>query len=141
MDLDKNDLYNFESLHIPINNSIAEMDMLVLALVKVLLDSLNEKEIINQLNGTYEKLLGSISKLEMWFSEKNLVDYSTHIEFLRKLQKLRSTGSGHRKGKSYYAISKDLNVKQDNYSETFSELLNRAIAFLRYIELNIDDLS
>ena len=141
LDLDKNDLYNFESLHIPINNSIAEMDMLVLALVKVLLDSLNEKEIINQLKGTYEKLLGSISKLEMWFSEKNLVDYSTHIEFLRKLQKLRSTGSGHRKGKSYYAISKDLNVKQDNYSETFSELLNRAIAFLRYIESNIDDLS
>ncbi|MPM78402.1 hypothetical protein SDC9_125413 [bioreactor metagenome] len=42
--LDEQDVYNFESLRIPINNSIAEMDMLVLSLVKVLLDSLNEKK-------------------------------------------------------------------------------------------------
>ena len=63
LELDKQDLYNFEGLRIPINNSIVEMDMLVLSLVKVVLDSLNEKEIVAQLTGTYEKLTGSISKL------------------------------------------------------------------------------
>ena len=44
LELDKQDLYNFEGLRIPINNSIVEMDMLVLSLVKVVLDSLNEKK-------------------------------------------------------------------------------------------------
>ena len=61
LELDEQDLYNFEGLRIPINNSIVEMDMLVLSLVKVVLDSLNEKEIVVQLTGTYEKLVGSIS--------------------------------------------------------------------------------
>lgn len=36
LELDEQDLYNFEGLRIPINNSIVEMDMLVLSLVKVI---------------------------------------------------------------------------------------------------------
>lgn len=141
LDLDEQDLYNFESLRIPINNSIVEMDMLVLSLVKVLLDSLNEKNIVKQLTGTYEKLVGSISKLEMWFSEKSLADYQDQIKFLRNLQELRSTGTGHRKGKGYQKISKTFNIQQENYAETFSSILNDATDFLRYIESNIDALS
>ena len=70
---------------------------LVLSLVKVLIDSLNEKEIVRQLKCTYEKLVGSISKLEMWMCEKGLENYQTHIKFLRNLQELRSCGTGHRK--------------------------------------------
>ena len=34
LELDEQDRYNFEGLRIPINNSIVEMDMLVLSLVK-----------------------------------------------------------------------------------------------------------
>lgn len=128
-------------MRIPINNSIVEMDMLVLSLVKVLLDSLNEKNIVKQLTGTYEKLVGSISKLEMWFSEKSLADYQDQIKFLRNLQELRSTGTGHRKGKGYQKISKTFNIQQENYAETFSSILNDATHFLRYIESNMDALS
>lgn len=46
--------------------------MLVLSLVKILIDSLNEKKITSQLTGSYEKLVGSISKLEAWLVEKIL---------------------------------------------------------------------
>ena len=53
LDLDEHDLYNFEGIRIPVNNSVVEMDMLVLSLVKVLLDSLNEKDISKNLTGTY----------------------------------------------------------------------------------------
>ena len=49
LDLDEHDLYNFEGIRIPVNNSVVEMDMLVLSLVKVLLDSLNEKDISKKL--------------------------------------------------------------------------------------------
>lgn len=141
LDLNEQDLYNFESLRVPINNSIVEMDMLVLSLVKVLLDSLNEKNIVKQLTGTYEKLFGSISKLEMWFLESHLADYQKHIKFLRNLQDLRSTGTGHRKGKNYKKISKTFNILEENYAETFSSVLNDATDFLKYIESNLDSLS
>lgn len=41
--LDKQDLYNFEGLHAPVNNSIVEMDMLVLSLGKHLQAFLSRK--------------------------------------------------------------------------------------------------
>ena len=140
LDLDEQDLYNFEGLRVPINNSIVEMDMLILSLVKVLLDSLNEKNIIKQLTGTYEKLVGSISKLEAWFQEKQLPDFQDHIKFLRNLQELRSSGTGHRKGKSYQKISKVFDVQKENYAETFISILESAIAFLNFVDANLDKL-
>ena len=140
LDLDEQDIYNFETIRIPINNSISEMDLLVLSLVKILLDSLNEKEIVNQLTGKYEKLVGSISKIETWFKEKGLDDYQEHIKYLRNLQELRSSGTGHRKGKGYQKISRILDVQKENYAETFSGLLKNAVSFLEYLEKNIDRL-
>ena len=141
LELDEQDRYNFEGLRIPINNSIVEMDMLVLSLVKVLLDSLNEKEIVSHLTGTYEKLVGSISKLEVWFQEKQLTGYQGHIKFLRNLQELRSSGTGHRKGKSYQKISKVFDIQKENYTETFSNILESATLFLNYISTHIEELS
>ena len=141
LELDEQDRYNFEGLRIPINNSIVEMDMLVLSLVKVLLDSLNEKEIVSHLTGTYEKLVGSISKLEVWFQEKQLTGYQDHIKFLRNLQELRSSGTGHRKGKSYQKISKVFDIQKENYTETFSNILESATLFLNYINTHIEGLS
>lgn len=141
LELDEQDRYNFEGLRIPINNSIVEMDMLVLSLVKALLDSLNEKEIVSHLTGTYEKLVGSIAKLEVWFQEKQLTGYQDHIKFLRNLQELRSSGTGHRKGKSYQKISKVFDIQKENYTETFSNILESATLFLNYINTHIEELS
>lgn len=138
--LTEQDAYNFETLRVPVNNSIAEMDMLVLSLVKILIDSLNEKNIYAQLTGSYEKLVGSISKIEVWLSEKNIDLREEHIKFLRNLQELRSSGTGHRKGKGYQKISKTLDVKNENYTETFSILLKGATDFLVFMENNLDKL-
>ena len=140
LDMNEQDLYNFEGLRIPINNSIVEMDMLVLSLVKVMLDSLNEKKILEQLTGTYEKLTGGISRLEAWIQERNLQNYQTHIKFLRNLQELRSSGTGHRKGKGYQKISKVFDVQKGNYREVFISILEQSISFLNYMEENIDEL-
>ena len=106
-----------------------------------MLDSLNEKEIVAQLTGTYEKLVGSISKLEAWFQEKQLTDYQDHIKFLRNLQELRSSGTGHRKGKGYQKISKVFDVQKENYAETFSNILESTTSFLNYIGAHLEELS
>ena len=116
------------------------MDMLVLSLVKILIDSLNEKSISKRLTGNYEKLVGSISKIEAWLCESNIENYNEHIKFLRNLQELRSSGTGHRKGKEYQKITKKLDVKKENYAETFSCLLKDATNFLTFMELNIENL-
>ena len=135
--LTEQDAYNFETLRVPVNNSITEMDMLVLSLVKILIDSLNEKKITSQLTGSYEKLVGSISKLEAWLIEKNIENCDEHIKFLRNLQELRSSGTGHRKGKGYQKITKTLDVKNENYAETFSNLLNGATDFIIFMADNL----
>lgn len=136
--LSKEDSYNFEGIRIPVTNSIVEMDMLTLSLVKILLDSLNEKRIVAQLSGSYEKLTGSISKLEVWIKENGLENYQNHIKFLRNLQELRSSGTGHRKGKNYAKISKIFDVSQGNYTDAFANILEQAVAFLNYMEDCLD---
>ncbi len=131
--LEEKDVYNFEGIRIPKTNSIVEIDMLVLYLVKVLLDSLNEKCIRRQLTGTYEKLTGSISILEVWFTELQLESYQLHIKFLRNLQELRSSGTGHRKGKSYNKISQVFELDKGNYVGSFTTILSQSIDFLKFV--------
>lgn len=138
--LSEQDQYNFESLRIPIYNSVSEMDMLVLSLVKVLIDSLNVKKIEKQLNETDVTAAGSIFKIEAWFSENGISDCEDHIKFLRELYDLRSSGSGHLKGKKYKKICKELDVQDENYAETFTKLLICSTNFLEFVENNIENL-
>ena len=75
------------------------------------------------------------------FQEKQLTGYQDHIKFLRNLQELRSSGTGHRKGKSYQKISKVFDIQKENYTETFSNILESATLFLNYISTHIEELS
>ncbi len=59
---------------------------------------------------------------------------------MRNLQELRSSGTGHCKGKGYQKIKKILDVKNGNYGETFSGLLKGATEFLEFMEVNIEKL-
>ena len=138
LQLDDQDRYNFDGLRIPIHNSIPEFDMLVLSLVKTLIDSLNEKNIVKVLTGSYTELKGSIARIETWFKEKTVPNYEDHIKFLRNLQELRSCGTGHRKGKGYKKITSALGISENNYVEAFKQLLEKASAFLCFIENNIE---
>ena len=112
--------------------------MLVLSLVKSLIDSLNEKNIVRVLTGNCTELKGSIARIETWFKEKNVPNYEEHIKFLRNLQELRSCGTGHRKGKGYKKITAALDISENNYVEAFKQLLEKASAFLCFVENNIE---
>ena len=96
------DKHYFNSLRIPASNDQKEFDELVQGLAKVLVDSLNEKELVKFIpNGQRDGLKGSISRLEAVLASQDAQDYGEHIQFLRDLQDLRSSGSAHRKGKKY----------------------------------------
>ena len=129
--LSEDDEYNLKSLRIPLNDSQEEFDHQVLSLVKTIIDSLNEKEIEKQITQSGE--LKGISKLKKWFEKLQLSDYEPHIKFLRNLQELRSSGTGHRKGKNYEKISKVFKLDEKSHMDVFDEILLQAIELIEYL--------
>lgn len=131
--LEDKDIYNLDKLHIPIHNTQDEFDFLILSLVKSIIDSINEKE-LNKL--IKDNVSGSINKLEMWFKEMSIPNYEKQIEFLRNLQSLRSTGTGHRKGENYEKAAKRFNLT-DNFKEVFDNILKSTMEFIEFIDEKI----
>ncbi len=128
------DKYNLDNIRIPSTNSQEEFDMLVLSLVKCIIDSLNEEmfTIINPLDNKGNTVRG-ITKLERWLTENKATEYDKHISFLRALQELRSTGSGHRKGKKYDKICKVFSINEKDLIDVYEQLLIFADEFILYL--------
>lgn len=137
MPLSRDDQYNLTQIRIPLGDSQPEFDQLVLALVKVLIDSLNEKELI--VAGNDNANIKGISKLEKWIQTNKGSGYEEHIMFLRDLYKLRSTGSGHRKGKEYDKISNKFSLSERSKKDSFETILQKSNNFLKYLEDNFLD--
>ena len=131
------DQYNLTQIRIPLGESQPEFDQLVLSLVKVLIDSLNEKQLI--VLGDVQTDIKGISKLERWIQSNEAVGYENHIKFLRDLQKLRSTGSGHRKGKEYSKISNTFGLSEKSKIDVFEEVLRKSNDFLKYMKTTFLD--
>jgi hypothetical protein len=129
LDLSEGDKHHFASLRIPLTNEQSEFDGQVFSLVKIIIDSINEKQI-----SSFEGMSGSISKLELFLKDNNAHDYNKHIKFLRNLQDLRSTGVAHRKGKKYEKVSKYFEIADKELSEVFDQILKDAISFLEFME-------
>ena len=131
--LGNNDKHNFSGIRVLLNNTQSEFDELVLLLVKVLIDSINEKEISKCISSIPSDAKG-ISKLEIWLDEKGIIGFENHVQFLRNLQELRSTGTGHLKGKKYLKASENFDLRDNNYRETFNGILRRACDFLDFLD-------
>ena len=129
--LTEQDEYNLSQIRIPLTNSQPEFDMLVLSLVKVLIDSLNEAKLKETL--TKECKNGSINELQGWLEEHNCQDYEIHIKFLREVQELRSTGTGHRKGTNYNKTARKFDVGIKTLKDVFEDILEKADEFLLYL--------
>ncbi|MGB2222322.1 hypothetical protein [Neptunomonas sp.] len=131
--LNDEDIHHFECLRIPSTNEQRDFDDLVLGLTKVLIDSLNEK----QLNKFIEKELrgdikGGISRLEAVFKNNCIEEYEDHIHFLRKLQNLRSSSSAHRKGSNYKKIATEFEIGSKDLISVFGGILAKSVDLLDY---------
>jgi len=123
------DRHLFEALHIPLTNSQAEFDSQVLALTKLLIDSLNEGEIVKATPGGNTETKG-ISKLDKFLQAHQYSSYQQHIQFLRSLQSLRSSSVAHRKGENYKKIAKTLGLKDNNRADILKRILVESTDFL-----------
>jgi hypothetical protein len=129
LELDKKDQHLLTALHIPTTENQAEFDSQILALTKILVDSLNEAELEKRISSSSEDMKG-IDKLETFLKVSNIPEISLVVSFFRNLQALRSTGSGHRKGKRYEKVAQRFGIGSKSLQQVFSEILTQAILVL-----------
>lgn len=136
--LDAGDSYYIKSIRIPASDEQRDFDELVLGLTKILIDSLNEKE-LNKLvpEADRSNLKGSISRFEAALHASKVYGYESQIAFLRKLQSLRSSSSAHRKGSNYRRIANDFGVDDQSLSSAFAGILSQALIFLEALSKTV----
>lgn len=135
-DLHSEDSHYLKDLRIPVSFSQSEFDLQILAFVKVLLDSLNEKELKKVFPQQLEDISGSISILEKILELKNCtdIDIKKNMGNLKNIQNLRSTGTAHRKSKNYDKAKKRLEIKDKNFIEAFKIILSKGLEFLEFLD-------
>jgi len=128
------DEHLLRTIHVPTTNSQCEFDEQVLNLTKLLVDSLNEKDIIAALGGEEVENEKGISKFERFLRSRGFPHAESVIEFMRNLQKLRSTGAAHRKGRDYEKTLIKLGLSDHRRQEAMKHLLEQAVAALRLLK-------
>lgn len=131
--LSKEDEHYLSSLRIPSTNEQKNFDELVLSLTKIIIDSLNEKE-LNKFIKTAEikDIKGSIARLQKVLEYEQITYDDNYIIFLRNIQNLRSSSSAHRKGTNYKDITKKFGIDNKPLSNIFSEILHYSIKILDF---------
>ena len=119
----------------PVTNSQAEVDEQIIHLTKLLVDSLNEKELEARAKDL-EKGTKGIGKLAGFLEATQFAQRQPVVQFLRDLQTLRSTGSAHRKGSGYDKIVASLGIKSSKKPDAIRRLLEKATAALQTLRLH-----
>jgi hypothetical protein len=129
------DTFHLQGMRIPATDEQRDFDEVVLSLTKVLIDSLNEaylKKMIPFEKRKKFKDKHGISGLEAALHLNGITDGDDHLDFLRKLQGLRSSGSAHRKGRNYEKIAKHFGIENQNLRDVFTGILNSATNVLNF---------
>lgn len=134
--LHEDDLHIFSRVRIPLNNSQPEFESQISHLTKLLVDALNEDQFIKDLNSTKENEKG-IAKLERWLELQQYPEIEEAITYLRRLQRLRSKISAHKKGSSHQEfldkekVNADTKIEISNLLSTATKILTRLNEFFK----------
>lgn len=120
--LSSGDEHLLTTLREPLNDEQGEFDSQILALTKILIDSLNEPKLRAQLPMVPENTKG-IDKLKLFLEQGSVASASETIECLRLLQSLRSTGVSHRKGSKFDKAAATARLNDKGVRVVFREIL------------------
>ena len=130
------DAHHLKSLRIPATDEQRDFDAMVLSLTKILIDSLNEKSVKKLIPCEKQEAFKDKRGIALLEAALQLHDLEgaddVHIDFLRKLQNLRSSGSAHRKGRNYLRIAEYFGVENQSLRHVFANILNSASDTLDY---------
>ncbi len=132
--LSENDSHYMESLHIPSTPYNAkEFDEQLLALVKITIDSLNEKKLAEGCTSLKKEAKG-IDKLECFLKSKGY-HLSEMIRFLRMVQKLRSTTVAHRRSRNENSKLKEyFDFEAKDFKSIFEDIVIKMIWMFNNLE-------
>jgi len=129
--LTKDDAHCLNSLRVPATSEQREFDSQIMNLTKILVDSINEKEIGKLIKFDQpEKGISKIQKMAELYGKNFTED---QMAVLRDLQTLRSSAAAHRKGDSYMKVAGKLRLKDLGTKAVFVELLEKSIALLSFL--------
>lgn len=130
--LASSDEYHIQSLRVPATDEQRDFDGLVLGLATILVDSLNVGGL--KLLLPHSPKNGSINLLATVLANYDAEGGSSkHIEFLRNLQSLRSSGSAHRKGERYDSVIEKIGASSQDLRTLFADILWQAVDLLEYL--------
>ncbi|MBT8561302.1 hypothetical protein G6717_01750 [Polynucleobacter paneuropaeus] len=120
-------------LRIPLNDSQSEFEDQIMNLTKLLIDSLNEEQLSKELVDKAENEKG-IAKLGRWLMQNKFPETEKYITYLKRLQRLRSNITAHRKGSSYQKFLETERVNE-NFITEMTEQLVHGTKFLESVSI------
>ena len=135
MELSTEDSHHFTTLRRLTTRESSELDEIVLSLSKLLVDSINIKDLrINVPNFKSKDSNGNqkrgISILSEYLSVTDYDDSADHIEYLRNVQALRSSSAAHRKGKTYERVASFFELDTKSTVQVADEIFATLTGFL-----------
>ncbi len=153
-ELAADDQYHFEALHLMgQENDQKEFDGLIQSITKLLIDSLNEKQLVKAIDSTKpdvsrflsernikelkpSNIQGGITKFECFLISEGLLD-SNVVKLLRKVQDLRSSTVAHRKSTKLDTKTEEMfnffGILQNSDKVVLFNLLNRLNERLKWL--------
>lgn len=125
------DDYAFKILRVPLTKDQREFDEQIAALTKVFIDSLNEKELAKGI--TNKENAKSLDKFETWLLSQHFRS-DPMMQFLRKLQALRSASTAHRKGDNYEKLKPFFEMDKKELTDVLEDILTKCVWTLRTLE-------
>ncbi len=135
--LPENDKSSLSTLRIPLTDDQTEFDNQVLNLAKLLIDSINGKKLEKELGGKLSKEERELGLLGRYLKSHNLPD--EHVDFLKTLYKIRSSGAAHRRNSSYQESLEKLGVQNKPYPEAMRLIFRRSIQLLQSLTAHFID--
>ncbi|MFI1955904.1 hypothetical protein ACH437_29395 [Streptomyces xinghaiensis] len=126
--LNPEDEHYWGTLHVPASENQKEFDDQVMALAKLLVERLNEREIAKHI--TVHQNDKGITKFEKYLDTIDFPDRQQFIELLRNLNGLRS-GPAHVKGKDYRRAAQHFDLDERGFSQVFSKILDDSTVLLK----------
>lgn len=156
--LTKGDEHHIASLHTMFSqNNNLEFDGLIQSITKIVIDSLNEKEIIKNTDDSMDvvqkflsekkcskasDLKGGIAKFEVYLLSFGYSDTEI-IKLMKDIQKLRSTSVAHRKSSKpdneQQQLFARLGLNNSSQQEVFNNLLSNLTLQLNWLKENLID--
>ena len=129
--LSSNDEYTLKILRVPLTKEQREFDEQILALTKIFIDSLNEAELARGI--TNKDNAKGLDKFENWLAAQRFRS-ADMMEFLRKLQALRSASTAHRKGDKYEKLKAFFEIDKKDLIEVLEDIFIKCIWTLRTLD-------